>query len=72
MNSLEKFFDLCKYAKLDKEANSSDIYQSDKEKELVIEMHRIYRDNNVPFEVYKKIITELDALFKRMNEKYDE
>lgn len=71
MNSLEKLFDICKYNKLEQAAND-DMLLSDKEKELLTEMHRIYRDNNVPFEVYKKIITELDAAIKRANEKYGE
>lgn len=48
------------------------MFSSDKEKELAIELYHIYRDNNVPFETCQKIIAEVDALNKRLTEKYDQ
>lgn len=73
MNNLEKLFDICKYNRFDKVINiCSFMFSSDKEKELAIELYHIYRDNNVPFETCQKIIAEVDALNKRLTEKYDQ
>lgn len=73
MNSLDKFFDLCKYNQFDKALDDLNfIFSSEKEKEFAKELYHIYRDNNVPFEVCQKIIGAIDALNKRINEEYDQ
>ncbi len=71
MNNLDKFFDICKYNRLEKiidEDNS--IFLSEKEKEYVKGLYIIYRNNNVPFEVCRKIMNEIELLNKTINEKY--
>ena len=71
MDSLNKFFDLCKYNKFEKAIDAcAFMFSSDKDREYAKELYRIYRDNNVPIEVCQKIIAEIDALNKRLNEKY--
>lgn len=73
MEIIDKLFDICKYNKFEKAINEcAFMFPTDKERESAIELYRIYRDNNVPFEVCQKIIAETDALNKRLNEKYGE
>ncbi len=73
MKSLDKFFDICKYNQFEKALDiCAFMFASDKEKEYAKELYRIYRDNNVPIEVCQKIIIEIDALHKRLDEKYSE
>lgn len=71
MDSLNKFFDICKYNQFEKALDElTFIFSSDKEKEFAKGLYKIYRDNNVPFEVCQKITAEIDALNKRLNEEY--
>lgn len=73
MNSLDKFFDLCKYNQLDKAIDeNASVFNSDKEKEFAKRWHHIFRDNNVPIEVAQKILKELTELYHELDEEYGE